>query len=294
MSVQGESNVSRVSRESQVSMLSRTIMVSEIFGVTIQGEGALIGVPTVFVRTGGCDYRCIWCDTLYAVLPEHKDEWHPMTTEEVFAEIQRLSHNQPLLVTLSGGNPAIQPLGDLLDLGHAHGYTFAIETQGSVAQPWFARLDHLTLSPKPPSSKQVTRWDRLDRCIAYARVTSNEHSERHVAARQDAHHVGTGQAQADRDKPLALRAPVQICLKVVVFDEADFVFARQVAARYPDIPMYLQAGNHTPPHLAQELDMQGILQRVDWLIQRVIAEKWYRARVLPQLHVLLWGNKRGV
>ncbi len=289
MSVQGESNISRASRETQVSMLSRTIMVSEIFGVTIQGEGALIGVPTVFVRTGGCDYRCHWCDTLYAVLPEYKSDWHPMTTEEVFAEIQRLSNNQPLLVTLSGGNPAIQPLGDLLDLGHAHGYTFAVETQGSVAQPWFARLDHLTLSPKPPSSKQVTRWDRLDRCIAYAKVTSNEHSEGQVSARQDAHRVGTGSAQGTIPT-----APVRVCLKVVVFDEADFVYARQVAERYPDIPMYLQAGNHTPPHLSQELDMQGILQRVDWLIQRVIAEKWYRARVLPQLHVLLWGNKRGV
>jgi 7-carboxy-7-deazaguanine synthase len=275
MGVQGVSNVSPVAREPQMPALSRTIMVSEIFGVTIQGEGALIGVPTVFVRTGGCDYRCSWCDTLYAVLPEHKDEWHPLTTEEVFAEIQRLSNNQPLLVTLSGGNPAIQPLGDLLDLGHAHGYTFAIETQGSVAQPWFARLDHLTLSPKPPSSKQVTRWDRLDRCIAYARVTS--------------HRVETGSVQGTVPK-----APVQICLKIVVFDEADFVYARQVAERYPDIPVYLQAGNHTPPHLSPELDMQGILQRMDWLIQRVITEKWYRARVLPQLHVLLWGNKRGV
>src|SRR5581483_8718659 len=55
------------------------------------------------------------CDTLYAVLPEHKSEWYPMTTEEVFAEVQRLSGNKPILVTLSGGNPAIQPLGDLID-----------------------------------------------------------------------------------------------------------------------------------------------------------------------------------
>jgi 7-carboxy-7-deazaguanine synthase len=281
MVVQGASNVLS---ESQVPKPSRTIMVSEVFGPTVQGEGALIGVPTVFVRTGGCDYRCSWCDTLYAVLPEYKDDWYPMTAQEVFAEIQRLSDHKPLLVTLSGGNPAIQPLGDLLDLGHAHGYTFAIETQGSVAQPWFARLDHLTLSPKPPSSKQVTRWERLDRCIAYARMTSDEHIERHGSTPQGVHQGGTRS-----DAP-----PVQICLKVVIFDEADFVYARQVAERYPDIPMYLQAGNHTPPHLSQDLDIPGILQRMDWLIQRVIAEKWYGARVLPQLHVLLWGNKRGV
>src|SRR5262245_52796925 len=118
---------------------ARAIMISEVFGPTIQGEGALIGKPTVFVRTGGCDYRCGWFDTHYAVLPEYKSDWHPMTTEEVFAEVQHLSGNKPILVTLSGGNPAIQPLGDLIDLGHAHGYSFAIETQGSVAQPWFTR-----------------------------------------------------------------------------------------------------------------------------------------------------------
>jgi len=46
------------------------IRISEIFGPTIQGEGPLIGTPTVFVRTAGCDYRCTWCDTLYAVLPD--------------------------------------------------------------------------------------------------------------------------------------------------------------------------------------------------------------------------------
>src|SRR5258707_11321726 len=112
--------------------ITRTIMISEVFGPTIQGEGAFIGKPTVFVRTGGCDYRCDWCDTLYAVLPEYKSDWHPMTTEEIFAELQRLSSNKPILVTLSRANPAIQPLGDLIDLGHAHGYTFAIETQGSI------------------------------------------------------------------------------------------------------------------------------------------------------------------
>lgn len=247
----------------ETSASTRTIAVSEIFGPTIQGEGALIGKPTVFVRTGGCDYRCAWCDSLYAVLPEHKAEWQAMTTQQIFAEVQRLSNNSPILVTLSGGNPAIQPLEALLDLGHAQGYTFAIETQGSIAQPWFARLDYLTLSPKPPSSKQVTRWERLDRSILYATKDRQRHN-------------------------------VQICLKVVIFDEDDYAYARHVSARYPDIPMYLQAGNHTPPQQNTEIDIPGILNRMDWLIQRTIEDRWYQVTVLPQLHTLLWGNKRGV
>jgi 7-carboxy-7-deazaguanine synthase len=184
-----------------------------------------------------------------------------MTAEAVMDEVRTLAGGKPILVTLSGGNPAMQPLEELIDLGHADGYTFAIETQGSIAQPWFAKLDYLTLSPKPPSSLQKTRWDRLDRSIDLARN-------------------GEGIPQ--------------ICLKVVIFDDEDFAYARHVAERYPDIPMYLQAGNHTPPHLADQIDIPGILQRMDWLIQRVNEEQWYNVTVLPQLHTLLWGNKRGV
>jgi 7-carboxy-7-deazaguanine synthase len=205
------------------------------------------------------------CDTLYAVLPEYTHEWKPMTTEQVYAEIQRLSGNAPILVTLSGGNPAIQPLGDLIERGRADGYTFALETQGSINQPWFARLHYLTLSPKTPGMLNPVRtnWERFNRCLSSAR------------------------SGADGDGP-------SISLKMVIFDEADYTYAKDVAAHYPDLPVYLQAGNHTPPHLAQEVDISGILNRLDWLIGRVIEDHWYDARVLPQLHLLLWGNRRGV
>ena len=67
--------------------MKERIRISEIFGPTIQGEGPLVGRPTVFVRTGGCDYRCTWCDTLYAVLPEYHDEWTPMTPAAIMARV---------------------------------------------------------------------------------------------------------------------------------------------------------------------------------------------------------------
>lgn len=229
------------------------ITVSEIFGPTVQGEGSLIGKPTVFVRTGGCDYRCSWCDTLYAVLPEHKDEWRTMSTEDVFVEIQRLSP-EPILVTLSGGNPAIQPLSDLIDLGHQHGYTFCMETQGSVARVYMQKLDYLTVSPKPPSSGMVTRWEKLR---------------------------------------LVLKTAKNATLKVVVFDDADYAYAHEVHDRYPDIPMYLQAGNSNPPHLGA-FDRQAVLDKLEWLINKVTSERWNDVTVLCQMHSLLWGNKQGV
>src|SRR3954470_9430054 len=117
-----------------------TVHISEIFGPTIQGEGAHIGKPTVFVRTGGCDFRCSWCDTMYAVDTRYKDEWCEMDAVAILVEVKRLAGGRPLLVTLSGGNPALQPLGHLLMLGHMEGYTFTMETQGSVVAPWMRWL----------------------------------------------------------------------------------------------------------------------------------------------------------
>ncbi len=229
------------------------LTISECFGPTVQGEGALIGKPTVFVRTGGCEYRCSWCDTLYAVLPEYKDEWRQMSTQEVFTEIQRLSP-KPILVTLSGGNPAIQPLGDLIDLGHQHGYTFCMETQGSIARSYMRRLDYLTLSPKPPSSGMKTRWERLDGCF---------------------------------------ETEASVFLKVVVFDDADYAYAQHIHERYPTTPMYLQPGNATPPHVGA-FDIEGVLSKTRWLIEKVTQDQWNEVTVLPQLHTLLWQNQRGM
>lgn len=237
------------------------IRVSEIFGPTIQGEGALIGLPTVFVRTGGCDYRCSWCDSLHAVDAEFRDQWLPMTPQDVWRKVQELSGGVPVMVSLSGGNPAIQPLGELIRLGHAEGYDFALETQGSVAKPWFAELDMLVLSPKPPSSGMTPNWADFDACL-----------------------------EAAADGP-------ETVLKIVVFDEADYTFARDTAARYPDLPVFLQPGNHTPPPASADdapVDIAGLNDKMLWLVERVTQDRWFEARVLPQLHVLLWGNKRGV
>lgn len=234
------------------------LRIAEIFGPTIQGEGSVIGVPTVFVRAGGCDYRCSWCDSLHAVDPAHRREWRPMTAEAVMEKVAELSGEQPLTVSLSGGNPAIQDFAPLIRLGVARGYDFVMETQGSVARDWFADLSTLILSPKPPSSGEVVDWSVFDACINRAGGTDT-------------------------------------VMKIVIFDEVDYVWARDVAGRYPHLPLYLQPGNHTPPDTNDDsIDMDGIMTRYEWLIDRTLADRWFAPRILPQLHVLVWGNKRGV
>lgn len=244
------------------------IRISEIFGPTVQGEGPLIGRPTVFVRTGGCDYRCRWCDTLYAVLPEFRHEWTLMAPAEILARIEHLAGAVPVLVSLSGGNPALQPLGPLIEMGRRTGHTFALETQGSVPQPWFAALDWLMLSPKPPSSGVAMEWRTLDACVA------------------------------------AAAGGPRCVLKFAVFDGDDYAFAREVASRYPALPAYLQVGNPAPLTVRdgdaqegtdrKEADIEGLMSRFRWLVDKVAGDRWFTATVLPQLHVLAWGNRRGV
>jgi 7-carboxy-7-deazaguanine synthase len=240
-----------------------SIRISEIFGPTIQGEGPLIGLPTVFVRSGGCDYRCNWCDTLYAVLPEFRDEWMLLAPAEILDQIEHLSGSVPVLVSLSGGNPALQPFAPLIKLGHQRGYTFALETQGSTPQPWFAALEWLMLSPKPPSSGMTTDWRAFDDCIAAA-------------------------ANGPR-----------CVLKIAVFNDDDYAHARLVADRYPTLRVYLQVGNPAPSisghnHPGKEPDIDDLMGRFRWLVAKVNADRWFTAAVLPQLHVLAWGNTRGV
>lgn len=243
----------------------KNITICEIFGPTVQGEGPLIGRPTIFVRTGGCDYRCVWCDSLFAVLPEYKAAWRQVSPQEILGEIQELSGNVPLPISLSGGNPALQGFGPLIRLGHAAGYTFLLETQGSVAQPWFSALDWLILSVKPPSSQMTTDWAALELCLSAAR-----------------------------------KGP-QISLKVTVFDAPDYHFARALAERHPQYPLYLQIGNSSPARSGQggpatlgAADLAVLTTRYDWLLKKLRQDRWYDVYLLPQLHVLLWGNKRGV
>lgn len=234
-----------------------SLRISEIFGPTIQGEGALIGAPTVFIRAGGCDYRCVWCDSLHAVDPAHRAEWVPMSPQAVWDKVAHLSGGQPLTVSISGGNPAIQDFGPVIALGRQAGYDFACETQGSVARPWFADLSTLVLSPKPPSSTERPDWDKFAACIA------------------------------------AAGAAPQVVMKIVVFDREDYLWARDVAARFPDLPLYLQPGNpEVDPDMPVDLDQASA--RLRWLVDMIMADQWFRPRVLPQLHVMIWGNQRGV
>jgi 7-carboxy-7-deazaguanine synthase len=234
------------------------IPVIEIFGPTIQGEGSVIGFKTMFVRTYGCDYRCAWCDSAFTWDGSAKDQVRMMETSEIVAELSNLADGNYSWVTITGGNPALigHPIQALVDQLHKLGVKVAVETQGSKWQDWFRSVDVLTISPKPPSSTMETDWEVLDKI--YQSLPEENYN-----------------------------------LKIVVFNDADFDYAKKVHQRYPEIPFFLQPGNSEVNELGSISDR--LLRKLNWLIDKVIADpEMNEVRTLPQLHTLLWNNKRGV
>ena len=103
--------------------------INEIFR-SIQGETSSAGLPTIFVRTGGCNLRCSYCDTPYALTTQGSEK---LTVDEVMAKVRSLKTKR---VCLTGGEPLIQPkaeVQELLDMLAAEGYEVSIETSGSIA-----------------------------------------------------------------------------------------------------------------------------------------------------------------
>lgn len=242
-------------------MSAAYVPVSEIFGPTIQGEGALVGARTLFVRVGGCDYRCSWCDTPYAVLTEHRSTWNKMTPADIVAACLALAPSEACpWVTLSGGNPALfTALEPVVRELQKMGYRIAVETQGSAPAQWFGACDHVTFSPKPPSSGMVVDRPDWRACLAAARTAKDA------------------------------------CVKIVAFDDADLAWAAVfVEQEVPwETSLYLSAG--TPQGAAPDDTREEILDRTRWLIDAAGEHpSLTRARILPQLHVLLWGTRRGV
>src|SRR5688500_17416825 len=80
----------------------QAMKVSEVF-YSIQGEGKLVGIPSVFVRASGCNLRCSWCDTPYS-------SWEPegaeMGVQQIVAEVEKHGARH---VVLTGGEPVIMP-----------------------------------------------------------------------------------------------------------------------------------------------------------------------------------------
>lgn len=128
--------------------------IAEIF-YSVQGEGALVGVPSVFVRTSGCNLRCSWCDTPYTSWrPEGEDR----TVDSIVEEVERFDANH---VVVTGGEPMIAPqIAELTRRLRGH---LTIETAGTVVAD--VRCDLMSISPKlansTPEGRFASQHERL-------------------------------------------------------------------------------------------------------------------------------------
>lgn len=249
------------------------IPVVEIFGPTIMGEGILIGMPTWFIRTAACDYNetCMKCDSMHAVDPHrYTGIAKQMTSMEIVSDlIERMGNCE--WVTISGGNPVLWNLEDVVLGLQGAGKNVCLETQGSIFKTWVTLCDVVHIAPKGPGmvadankSFEVLEgfMDRYMRCL-------------------------------DTEKTIT-------CIKIPIFESADLDFAEHVTEAWPMFNMTLSCGNDDPP-VSEATDVginylrSSLLIRLGKIVEEVLKRpKLMHATILPQLHVLLYGNKQGV
>src|SRR6184192_2907191 len=117
-----------------------TVRISEIF-YSIQGEGRLIGTPSIFIRTSGCNLRCVWCDTPYTSWRPEGDE---LELEEILTRLGDYPQARHAVVT--GGEPMIAPqIVELTARLRERGLHITIETAGTVYKP--VACDLMSISP---------------------------------------------------------------------------------------------------------------------------------------------------
>jgi 7-carboxy-7-deazaguanine synthase len=230
------------------------MLISEIFH-SLQGEGELAGVPSVFVRTSGCNLRCAWCDTPYA---SWEPEGSPRAVDAIVAEVQRFAPARH--VVLTGGEPMIaKEIRELARELKLLGYHLTIETAATV-DPGGIACDLASLSPKllnsAPDGAQHPVWRRKH--------------------------------EATRWQPEVVRAWIDAyaCqLKFVVARPEDLEeIDGMIASLKRDIPA------HKILLMPEGVTVEALRGRAAWLAD-LCKSRGYR--YAPRLQIELYGNKRG-
>ena len=129
-------------------------MVEDFY--TIQGEGFHSGKPAYFIRLGGCDVGCRWCDAKFTW---NARMFPPVSVGEI---VERAASHEAGAIVITGGEPLKYPLGRLTELLHDRGLEIFLETSGS--QPLSGEFDWICLSPKrqsPPLEELCRAADEL-------------------------------------------------------------------------------------------------------------------------------------
>ena len=129
--------------------LEKLYPIVEIFH-SVQGEGYHAGIPSIFIRFGGCNLRCAWCDTDF-------DVWTDMSIGEIVNELSKYDCDR---IIFTGGEPALQDLVTLSACLKPLGYYLSVETNGTIVIPT-GIIDWICVSPKDQEYKNLKIKQRI-------------------------------------------------------------------------------------------------------------------------------------
>ena len=123
-------------------MTRTTYLVKEMFGPTLQGEGAHAGRACVFLRFATCNLACTWCDTDFSAEGAHR-----LSADDITDRLLALDGHRARMVVVTGGEPTLQWDAALAECVRCAGFAVHMESNGT--RPLAAPVDWLTVSPKP-------------------------------------------------------------------------------------------------------------------------------------------------
>lgn len=236
---------------------SRGLPLSEAFGPTIQGEGPAAGQSAIFVRFGGCNLSCSWCDTPYTWDPKRFDLREEISRVPLTSIWKKARGTK--IVVLTGGEPLLHQSSsdwkELLRGLDGSGHQIHLETNGTIVPNEVTRAYVHTAAVSPK--------------LAHAKADSR-----------------TGQRPINPD---ALRSWAQLArndqsfLKVVVQTEADCKAALELGKAYgwPLSSIWIMPEGVTPEALAARWPMVANFAAANGI------------NATHRLHVLAWGEDRG-
>lgn len=240
---------------------SQGLPINELF-YSLQGEGKLAGIPSVFVRTSGCNLRCWYCDSYHT-------SWEPthawMKIDEIMADVD--SSKQASHVVLTGGEPLMHDSSvDLLECLSKADYHTTVETNGTIYRD--APIDLASISPKLASS-----------------TPTPERDPKGDGAWEDRH-----ENQRINTEALAnLVESYEFQLKFVVTDGEDM---EEVDALVEHIDNVTSATiRATDVLLMPEGATRDRLEETRETVAELAMERGYR--FTPRLHVTLWNDAPG-
>jgi 7-carboxy-7-deazaguanine synthase len=247
-----------------------TVPVAEAF-FSIQGEGKLAGVPSLFIRLSGCNLRCRWCDTPYA-------SWEPEGSTQTLDELVGLARSRPQVghAVLTGGEPTMFPqltelsarLSTAREDGGA-GMHVTIETAGTIIPPGGVTCDLMSISPKL-SNSTPTNDPRDPSGVWAARHESRRINVPVLRRLLDGSHAP--------GKDRQLKFVVTEASRERDITEIEGLLARLGSWEPADV-LLMPEGVTVP--------RQGFAQ---WVAATCLERGW---RYCPRLHIELWGNQRG-